>query len=90
MFYLITRVKFILSSICNGWLLWPVNHTSIDWNSEIDVFKKTKFVGEISNKLPNGLFGTNVYKTLESCWQSFLTILQWTNTNSVILRCGTF
>ena len=23
--------------------------------------------GEISNKLPNVLFGTNVYKTLESC-----------------------
>ena len=26
-----------------------------------------KSVGEDSNKLPNGLFGTNVYKTVESC-----------------------
>ena len=26
------------------------------------------FVGEISNRLPKGLFGTKVYKTLESCW----------------------
>ena len=35
-------------------------------NSELNVFKGMKFVGVISNKLPNGLFGTNVYKTLES------------------------
>ena len=31
------------------------------WNSELGVLEKIKFVGEISNKLPNGLFGTNVY-----------------------------
>ena len=37
-------------------------------NSELNVFKKIEFVAEISNKLPNALFGTNVYKTLESCW----------------------
>ena len=67
-FYLITKVKFILSSISNGWLFWSVYHTSMSWNSELNVFKKIWFVGEISNKLPNGLFGTNVYKTLESCW----------------------
>ena len=60
------------------------------WNSELNVFKGIKFVGEISNKLPNGLFGTNVYKTLESCWQSLLTVIQRTNTTSVISRCGTF
>ena len=60
------------------------------WNSELNVFKGIKFVGEISNKLPNGLFGTNVYKTLESCWQSLLTVIQRTNTTFVISRCGTF
>ena len=38
------------------------------WNSELNVFKKMKFVGEIYSNWPNGLFGTNVYKTLESCW----------------------
>ena len=38
------------------------------WNSELNVFKGIKFVGGIFNKPPNGLFGTNVYKTLESCW----------------------
>ena len=38
------------------------------WNSELNVFRRIKFVGPISNELPNGLFGTNVYKTLESCW----------------------
>ena len=43
-------------------------HTSIYENSELNVFKKTEFVGKISGKLPNVLFGTNVSKTLESCW----------------------
>ena len=38
------------------------------WNSELNVFKKIWLVGEISNKLPNGLFGTKMYKVLESCW----------------------
>ena len=33
------------------------------WNSKLNVFKKIWFVGEISNKLPNGLCRTNVYKT---------------------------
>ena len=36
-------------------------------NSELNALKKIRFVGEISNKLTNGLFGTKVYKTLESC-----------------------
>ena len=66
--YLITRVKFVLSSISNGLLFWSVNHTSMVWYSELNAFKKIWFFGEISNKLPNGLFGTNVCETLESCW----------------------
>ena len=43
------------------------------WNSELNVFKKIReigdisFSGEISNKLPSGLFGIDVYKALESC-----------------------
>ena len=37
-------------------------------NFELNDFKKIKFVDEISNKVPNDLFGKNVYKTLESCW----------------------
>ena len=60
-YYLITKVKFILSSISNGWLFWSVNHTSMYENSELNVFKKIEFVDEIFNKLPNVLFGTNVY-----------------------------
>ena len=84
MLHLITKVKFNLSSISNGWLFWSVNHTSISWNSELKIFEKIWFVGEISNKLPN------VCKTLESCWQSLLTILQRTNITSIILRCGIF
>ena len=60
------------------------------WNSELNVFKKICLGGEISNKLTNSLFGINVYKTLESFWQSLLTILQWTNATSVISRSDTF
>ena len=63
-----TEVKFIISSISISWLFWSVNHTSIYENVELNVFKNMKSVGEDSNKLPNGLFGTNVYKTVESCW----------------------
>ena len=37
------------------------------WNFELNVFKGTKFVAKISDKLSNDLFGTNVYETLESC-----------------------
>ena len=49
----------IPSSISNGWLFWSVSHTWMVWNSDLNVFKGIK--------LPNGLFGTNVYETFESC-----------------------
>ena len=72
--------------ISNDWLFWSASHTSIVRIG----FTRIKFVGAISNKLTNDLFGTNVYKTVKSCWQSLLTTLQWTKTTSVISRCGTF
>ena len=31
-------------------------------------FLKDMIFGQVSYKLPNGLLGTNVYETLESCW----------------------
>ena len=68
MYYLVTKVKFILRSIYNGCLFLSVNHTSMVWNSELNVFKGIKLVGVISIELPNGLFGTNAYKNLESSW----------------------
>ena len=37
-------------------------------NSELDIFKNVKFLDEISHNWPNGLFGTNSYKTLEFSW----------------------
>ena len=36
-------------------------------NSELMVFKVIKFLGERSSNLPNNLWGTNVYKSLELC-----------------------
>ena len=62
-------MKFILSSISNGWLFYSVNHASMVWNSELNVFKWIKFVGVISNKLPNGL----VY--LEQIYIKFLNLV---------------
>ena len=59
---------FILSSISSGLEFWLVNHNSIYENSELNVFENIVFLGEISNKWPNDLFGTNVHNTLELCW----------------------
>ena len=59
---------FVSSSISRGLEFWSVNHTSIYENSELKAFKNIKFLGEISNNWRNDLLGTNVYKTLESCW----------------------
>ena len=55
-----TKIKFILPSIFNGWPFWSESYTLMVWNSELDVFNGIKFVGEISNKLPIGLFGANM------------------------------
>ena len=60
---LITKVVFILSSICRGLEFWSVNHTSIIENSELKVFKYIEYLCEISNIRANSLLGTNVYKT---------------------------
>ena len=62
-----TRAKFILSSIFTGLLCWSLNDTLIYKNSLLYVFENIKIVGKIYNNWPNGLFGTNVYKTPESC-----------------------
>ena len=63
-----TKVKLNLSSISNGWPFWSANHTSMVWNSKLNVFIGIKIDGENSNKLSNDLFGTNAYKTLKSYW----------------------
>ena len=57
-----------LSSISRTLEFWLVNHTSIYENFVLKIFKNIKFVGEVSNNWPNDLLGTNVYKTLQSCW----------------------
>ena len=59
---------FVLSWISNGLELWSLNQVSIYEKSELQVFKNIKFLGEIPNNWQNDLLGTNVYKTLESCW----------------------
>ena len=75
---------YILSSISSSLEFWSENHTSIYENSEPKVFKNIKFVGQISNNWPKDLLGTNVYKTLEFCWQLLLATWKCINTTSVI------
>ena len=65
---MITKVKFTLFSISSSWLFQSVNHTSIYGNAKSNVSKGMKFVSEIPNRLPSGLFETNV-----ECW--FLLII---------------
>ena len=43
----------ILSSISSGLKFWSVNHASIYENSELKVFKKIRFFGEISSNWTN-------------------------------------
>ena len=57
MLHLITKVRFILPTISNGCLFWSESHTSMSWNSELNVFKNIWSVEEISNKVPNGYLG---------------------------------
>ena len=57
-----------MSSISRGLEFWSVNHTSIEENSESNISKNINSLGKISNNWPNGLLGTNVYKTLEFSW----------------------
>ena len=59
---------FILSSISADLKLWLVNHTSVYENSKLKFFKNIISFDEISSDWPNDFLGTNVYKTLESCW----------------------
>ena len=60
-----------MSSISNGWDFWSLNHTLIDENSELNVFRTLKFASKISNNYPNDLFGMTAHKTLESSWSAF-------------------
>ena len=59
---------FLVSSISSGLDFWSVNYTPLYENFESNIFKNLKILGEISNNWPKDLLGTNVHKTLESCW----------------------
>ena len=68
---MITKVKFTLFSISSSWLFQSVNHTSIYGNAKSNVSKGMKFVSEIPNRLPSGLFETNV-----ECWFLLIIIVE--------------
>ena len=81
---------FMQCSVSSSLEFWSVNHTSIYENSKSKVFKKIKFWGEISKNWLNDSLATNVQKALKSCWKSLFTILQSTNTTSVICKWSKF
>ena len=59
---------FNLSSTSIGLEFLSVNLTSLQENSELNIWKNVKFFGEISNNWPKGLLGTNLHKTLDFCY----------------------
>ena len=59
---------FTLSSISSGMLFWSVNHTLMDWNSALAVFKIVNEWGATGINWSNCLSGTEVKKTFDSCW----------------------
>ena len=63
-----TKVFFILSSICSGLEFWSVNHASICKNSELMIFYKITILGKISSNCQNNLLEINIHKTLELCY----------------------
>ena len=56
----------ILFPISSGLEFWSGNHSSIYENSEKQVLKNVRVLGEIANNWANNLLGKNVYKTHES------------------------
>ena len=57
---------FVLSSFSSGLEFQSVNHTSIYENSELNVFKIIKFLGEISSNWASKLFIRN--KCIQDSW----------------------
>ena len=69
-----TKVMFILTFVSSGLEFYSVNHTSVNENSELRIFKNIELL-EISNIWPNGLFETNFRRLLNHvdnrCWQYY-------------------
>ena len=70
-----TKLMHILSSIPSGLEFWWINHTSIYRNSESNVFKNIKFLGEISNNSPNDLLERLLNLADNCCWQYYNRII---------------
>ena len=64
---------FILSSVSRGLELRFVNDASIDENSQSNVFKNVKFLGEISNNGPNDFLVSN--RCIQHSWFLFIIII---------------
>ena len=60
-----TKVMVILCSICSGLQFWSVNHTLLDENFDLKVFKNIKFLGEIFDNWPKDLSGK---KSIQDFW----------------------
>ena len=88
MLHIITKVKLFLSSISNDWPFWSVNHNSMSWNSELNVFLK-KY-----NLLEKFLINYQTVYLEQKCIK-LLNLVDnhyWQYYNELILtsRCGPF
>ena len=72
-YYLINKLMFVLSSFSSGLEFQSVNHTSIYENSELNVFKIIKFLGEISSNWASKLFIRN--KCIQDSWILLIIIV---------------
>ena len=54
---------FILSSISTCLEFWSVNHTSMNENSELNVFKNINFLRKKSSNMRNNFLEINVYNS---------------------------
>ena len=57
-----------LHSITHDLQFGFLNKTSINKHFNQKFLRNFKFTGEISNNILKNLLGSNVYKTLDSCW----------------------
>ena len=83
-------IFYTLINIYSDLRFWSVDHALIYENSELKVFKNRIIFYDFYTNWPHDLLGANVYKSIESSWWSCLTILQWSNTTSVIFEWSTF
>ena len=77
---------FILNSIFSSLEFWSVNHNPIHENSELKVFKKIKYFGEIQKNIFACLFSVHTAISLSRHEQVCLVIGQMISQKQMYIR----